>query len=101
MDPIRDSTNALLELAESLTRTSPGSLLLHRVAAQVLQILPGAGGVTGTLSEAGHVGTVLSCPLFVPADNPVAHRQANGQRLSGALNIWSSNPPRSTRWRPR
>ena len=150
MDPIRDSTTALLELADSLTPDESREALLHRVAVQVLQILPGAGGVTVTLAEAGHVDTItatddalvaldraqyradegpcleavrtgtlvradldeararwpgfaskaagarieviLSCPLFLPADDPVAYRRASGQRLAGALNIWSFEP---------
>jgi hypothetical protein len=38
------------------------------------------------------VATVLSCPLFLPADDVIAHRQAHDRRLSGALNIWSTDP---------
>jgi hypothetical protein len=35
------------------------------------------------------IGTLLSCPLFLPADDDVASRQALDHRLSGALNVWS------------
>jgi hypothetical protein len=38
------------------------------------------------------IAVVLSCPLFMPADNPIAHRQAHSHDLSGALNIWSFDP---------
>jgi hypothetical protein len=35
------------------------------------------------------IGTVLACPLFLPADDYVASRRALDHRLSGALNVWS------------
>jgi hypothetical protein len=35
------------------------------------------------------IGTLLSCPLFLPADDVVASRQAFDHRLTGALNVWS------------
>lgn len=35
------------------------------------------------------IGTLLSCPLFLPADDAVASRLALDHRLSGALNVWS------------
>jgi hypothetical protein len=35
------------------------------------------------------IGTLLSCPLFLPADDAVVSRQALDHRLSGALNVWS------------
>jgi hypothetical protein len=35
------------------------------------------------------IGTLLSCPLFLPADDVVTSRQALDHRLSGALNVWS------------
>jgi hypothetical protein len=38
--------------------------------------------------EAG-IGTLLSCPLFLPADDIVTSRRAVDHRLSGALNVWS------------
>jgi ANTAR domain-containing protein/GAF domain-containing protein len=150
MDPIHDTTAALLELTESLTPDESREALLHRVATQVLQVLPDADGVTVILATNGKastitttddallaldqaqyeqgdgpclqalrtqtmvhadldgvrqhwprfaqaadtagIGSTLSCPLFLPADDPAAHRHASDQRLSGALNIWSSKP---------
>jgi hypothetical protein len=38
------------------------------------------------------VRTALSCPLFLPADDPIAYQRATGQRVSGALNVWSVKP---------
>jgi hypothetical protein len=35
------------------------------------------------------IGTLLSCPLFLPADDDVTSRLALDHRLSGALNVWS------------
>jgi hypothetical protein len=35
------------------------------------------------------IGTSLSCPLFLPADDVVTSRRALDHRLSGALNVWS------------
>jgi hypothetical protein len=35
------------------------------------------------------LGTLLSCPLFLPADDHVMSRLALDHRLSGALNVWS------------
>ncbi len=42
----------------------------------------------GVAREMG-ISTVLSCPLFLPADDAVASKQALHHRLSGALNVWS------------
>ncbi|MFL6121320.1 GAF and ANTAR domain-containing protein [Actinophytocola sp.] len=41
------------------------------------------------LAQEAGVGTLLSCPLFLPADGAVASRRALDHRLSGALNVWS------------
>jgi hypothetical protein len=35
------------------------------------------------------IGTLLSCPLFLPADDDVTSRLAHDHRLSGAMNVWS------------
>ncbi|MEU6153217.1 GAF and ANTAR domain-containing protein [Actinosynnema sp. NPDC047251] len=36
------------------------------------------------------IRTALSCPLFLPDDGAAQHRHAEARRLSGALNVWSS-----------
>jgi hypothetical protein len=41
-----------------------------------------------TAREIG-IGTLLSCPLFLPADDAAVSRRALDHRLSGALNVWS------------
>lgn len=42
----------------------------------------------GVAREMG-IGTLLSCPLFLPDDDVATRRQALDHRLSGALNVWS------------
>jgi hypothetical protein len=150
MSQIHDTTTTLLKLAESLTPDESREVLLDRVAAQVVLLLPAAAAVTITLVDSGQAATVtatddtfvvldevqytagdgpcleaarthtlvradiflarrlwpvfaqtatdvgiltmLSCPLFLPADGVDAHRRATGERLAGAVNIWSFKP---------
>ncbi|MEV6873369.1 GAF and ANTAR domain-containing protein [Amycolatopsis sp. NPDC051128] len=43
------------------------------------------------VAEAG-VETMISCPLFVRADNAAVQEAADDHHLSGALNVWSRQP---------
>lgn len=53
--------------------------------AEMAERWPALADVAGEIG----IGTVLSCPLFLPADGAVASQLALDHRLSGALNVWS------------
>jgi hypothetical protein len=60
MSQVHDITTALLELTESLGPDESRKVLLDRVAAQVVLLLPGAAAVTITLVDDGQAATITT-----------------------------------------
>jgi hypothetical protein len=150
MDQLHDTTQALLDLTDSVRPDEPRDAVLQRIASRVVTLTPGADAATVTLLEHGRpdtvaateqtlvaldaaqyrsgdgpclyalrsgtvvradvaqtrqrwpafadaavgagVRTALSCPLFLPGDDPIAYERAAEQHVSGALNVWSREP---------
>jgi hypothetical protein len=147
MDRFQETSAALAELTNSIRPDEPREVLLARIAARVVTLMPGADAVTVTLiadgtantvaateqslvrldlvqystgtgpclealhtetlvragrtemkerwpafadvAEQAGIATLLSCPLFLPADGAATSKRALDHRLSGALNVWS------------
>ena len=60
IDRFQETSVALAELTNSIRPDEPRTVLLARVADRVLMLMPGAGGVTVTLTEGGRPNTVAA-----------------------------------------
>jgi hypothetical protein len=101
LDQIRETSLALVELADSLRPDEPREALLARVAARVVTLMPGADGVTVTLFVGGHPDTVAATERSLIRLDEVQYAAENGpclESLNTETVVRASPAEMSERW---